>query len=805
MPRSRAKDSEVHAYQFINEQLKLLNWDVRDPERSDGGQVWTQNECLSNPGIKECLALSRPENIVRVTEDVLWGIEAKRSHGQLEQALREAEEYARDLKRGNRFTPKFISGVAGNEIDSFLVRTRFFDGRGILSPVTINGVEATGLLGRSELLSILESGRPDIAEPSIDDRLFISRAEHINRILHLGAVNPHQRAGVMAALLLSMLGDTSPNIDERRPTVLVGDINARVQSILRDQGKSEFYDYIRINLPSTTDNHVKLRRALVDTLQELNNLNIRSAMNSGADWLGVFYEIFLKYASWAQDLGIVLTPRHLTRWVADVMDIKVNDILYDPTCGTGGFLVAGFDHVKQNSNPTQLGRFKQHSVFGVEQDAGVAALAVVNMIFRGDGKNNIQEGNCFSKHLTATTVQDIPSARYVSTPVDTTAVTKVMMNPPFSLKRSDEKEFRFINQALAQMETGGILFSVLPYSVMVKPGAYATWRKEELLPNHTLLSVVTLPMDVFYPVEVTTVGVFIRKGFPHPKTQNVLWVRALTDGLLKSKGKRLPRYGVSNDLEYTRDLIKSFVNNPSLAVPSKDQFQRALPVDFTDRDLELVPEVYLNQALPSKRGIEQGLNDSIRKSLAYLIKIDRASIQEVKGSSSVKELPPPHNKWGYFNVEDVFHLQRGHFHSIADLDSGDFVTISRSGNDNGFVGFYDKPEGAGEFPAKTITISTVTGDAFAQPVPFIATDNVVMLSPKPAYSEFDAASLMFVAQMLNEVKWRFSYGRQCYKGKFSKTNIPLPTTEAGTLDYSYMKSEVEAVSYWPYVKAVFEN
>ena len=593
MPRSRARDREVHAYQFIKEQLRLLGWDVRNPERADAGQVWTQNECLSNPAIKECLGLDRPENIVKVTENVLWVIEAKRSHGQLEQALREAEDYALEFRNSNQYEAKFISGVAGNQIDSFLVRTRVFDGTRFI-PVTLNGVDATGLLRQSELLAIRESGTPDIAEPIIDERLFISRAEHINRILHLGAVNSHQRAGIMAALLLSMLSDTPPNIDEHRPTVLIGDINSRVQSILRDQGKPEFYDYIKINLPPTTDNHVKLRRALVDTLQELNNLNIRSAMNSGADWLGAFYEVFLKYARWAQDLGIVLTPRHLTRWAADVMDIRVNDILCDPTCGTGGFLVAGFDYVKQNSDPNQLARFKQHSVFGIEQDAGMAALAVVNMIFRGDGKNNIQEGNCFSKYLTARTERGIPTAQYVDEQSDATAVTKVMMNPPFALQRSDEKEFRFIDQALAQMEHGGILFSVLPYSVMVKPGIYKTWREKSLMANHTLLGVVTFPIDVFYPVGVTTVGVFIRKGVPHPRNQNVLWVRALSDGLLKSKGKRLPRPRATNDLERARSLIKAFIHSPNLPVDNVDQFQRATPVDFSDSALELVPEVYLN-------------------------------------------------------------------------------------------------------------------------------------------------------------------------------------------------------------------
>jgi hypothetical protein len=596
-----------------------LGWDVRNPERSDGGQVWTQNECLSNPIIKQYLGLDRPENIVKVTEKVLWIIEAKRTHRELEQALIEAEGYAGKFRGSDRYGVKFISGVAGNEIDSFLVSSKYFDGKQF-TPITLNSVNATGLLRQSDLITILNTGVPDIAEPTVDERLFISRAEHINEILHLGAVNPHQRAGVMAALLLSMLSHTPPNIDERQPEVLINDINGRVHSILRDQGKPEFYDYIKINLPSTTDNHLKLRRALVDTIQELNNLNIRSAMNSGADWLGTFYEVFLKYASWAQDLGIVLTPRHITRWTADVMDIKVNDIVYDPTCGTGGFLVAAFDYVKRNYNPSQLLRFKQYSVFGVEQDAGVAALAVVNMIFRGDGKNNIIEGNCFSKYLAPHMDKGIATAKYTQRQTDEPPVTKVMMNPPFALKRSDEKEFRFIDQALKQLGHGGLLFSVLPYSVMVKPGVYRIWRKDTLLRNHTLLSVVTFPIDLFYPIGVTTVGICIRKGIPHPPGQNVLWARALTDGLLKSKGKRLPSNKTTNDLEDCKGVIKAFMNNPAYPVPNIQMRQKACPINFADTLLELVPENYLDQDNPDEGEIADGVDQLVRETVAYIIR-----------------------------------------------------------------------------------------------------------------------------------------------------------------------------------------
>ena len=802
MPRSRARDSEFHAYQFIKEQLRLLGWDVRNPERADGGQVWTQQEFRPDPAVREALGNCVPENIVKVSHDTLWVFEAKRSHAELDKALAEAENYARQFEGNRRYQARFITGVAGNEIDGFLVRTKLFDGNHFV-PVTLNGIAATGLLGQSALQTILRTGNPDIAEPAIDEQLFIAKAEQINEILHLGAVNPHQRAGVMAALLLAKVSDTDPNIDEPQPDILIRDINSRVQSILRSQGKPEFADYINIALPSTPDNHVKLRQALVDTLQELNNLNIRSAMNSGADWLGAFYEVFLKYANWAQDLGIVLTPRHLTRWAADVLDIRVNDVVYDPTCGTGGFLVAAFDYVKRHTTAEQLGRFKQHGVFGIEQDDGVAALAVVNMIFRGDGKNNIQEGNCFAKHLTASSERGTPTAKYVAEPSESKAVTKVMMNPPFALKRSDEKEFRFIDQALSQMDHGGLLFSVLPYSVMVKPGVYRTWRQESLLPNNTLLSVVTFPPDVFYPVGVTTVGVFIRKGIPHPKEQNVLWVRALSDGLLKRKGKRLPHSRATNDLEDVRNLVKAFIHNPALPVSTVDQFQRVAPVDWNDARMELVPEAYLTQPLPTEEGVSSALRDSIRHTLAYLVKVDKASL--LGGTPQPGQMPMyPPTTWRRFAAEDIFSIQRGDFHSIAALDPGGYVTISRIGVDNGFVGFHDIPDGARQWPAWTITVSTVTGDAFAQPVPFIATDNVVMCTPRPEFDGFTPASLTFASQMLNSSKWRYSYGRQCYQNRFAKTPFVLPVLADGGLDYGYMEALVEGIPYWQFVKDAFE-
>jgi type I restriction enzyme M protein len=801
----RARSTEVDAYVFIKEQLKLRGWDTRNPARQQGGKVYTQNECHAHADIAAALGLQKPENVVMVTDLIVWVLESKRTHKELDDAVSEAVDYARLISAGGKLSPMFVSGVAGNAHDGFLIRNRMLIG-GKYVPIKINEVETTALLSKEEAEKLLQSNRPNLDNPPIDERFFLSRAEHINAVLHLGAVNPHQRASVMAALLLSMIGETMPNIEERDASVLIGDINSRVRAVLRAQKKEGFYDYIRISLPTTPDNHVKFRKALVDTIQELNNLNIRSAMNSGADWLGAFYEVFLKYASWAQDLGIVLTPRHVTRYIADVMDVQPNDIIYDPTCGTGGFLVAAFDSVKQRASAEQLRKFKQYSVFGVEQDAGVAALAVVNMIFRGDGKNNIIEGSCFAKHLVPATAEGIRTARYSPTPAETQAVSKVMMNPPFSLDQSEEKEYKFVDHALKQMEHGGMLFTVLPYAAMVRPGGYRTWRKDALLPNHTLVAIVTMPGDLFYPVSVPTAGVFIRKGIPHPPKQKVLWARAMTDGLLKSKGRRLPNARTTNDLDTIRDTVRAFLHTPGMTIQNRHQFIKATAIDFDDTLMELVPEAYLDQAKPDPKALAAEAAQAMRDMLAFLIKIGKAVLSpDLLAPDKSGSYPSKPATWKAFNVAKLFSIKRGDFHSIADLDPGPLLTISRVSTDNGLVGFFEKPNGAETYLPGTLTVSTVTGDTFVQPLPFIATDNVLLCTPLDEYKSLRLSSLFFIQLMLNEVKWRYSYGRQPYVRKFLTTDIMLPVTADGQLDEDYMEAVINGSPHWPMIRATFER
>jgi type I restriction-modification system DNA methylase subunit len=613
---SRPRATEVDAYIFIKETLRELGWDTRNPFRNAGGQVYTQNECLEHPAIHAALNRDRPENVVKLSETAFWVIEAKRDQRNLATALAEAEEYARRIHTQDGVTAPIISGVAGNQATGYLMETRLLVGQ-TFKPVAFNGTAATSLLSPESIRDVLEDG-PDLADVPVDEAQFLSAAERINAFLHLGAINKNLRARVMAALLLSLIDDTPPNVDAP-PSVLIAEINARAERILRQEQKAEFVAYITIALPTTEDNHVKFKTAVVSTIQELRKLNIRSAMNSGTDVLGKFYEVFLKYGNGAKEIGVVLTPRHVTELAVDVVGMTAQDVVLDPTCGTGGFLVAAFDAVKRTSAPAQVRNFRLNNILGVEQDAEIVALALVNMIFRGDGKSKIIEGNCFQKHVIKSASQG--TAIYAKRPAtpEQAVVTRVLMNPPFALKASDEKEFKFVDHALRQMTDGGILFAILPYAIMVRSGVWEHWRRTSLLPNHTLLSVITFHRELFYPADIYPLAIVAKKGVPHPQDAPVLWLRGLNDGLAKHKRKRLPSARAANDFPAVRAVLKPFVADQTHPVPDIPRFQCATPIDFTDPHLELVPENYLPDEEEEPDAIEQGMTSVLRDATTLLL------------------------------------------------------------------------------------------------------------------------------------------------------------------------------------------
>ena len=390
-------DSEFRAYPYIQDVLKDLGWNTKNPAK--GGKVYTQGEFRGHdPLLTKALGQKAPENTIIIPWDGEWRywlVEAKRSHRDAKRALEEAQKYAESINNNRPGAACFATGIVGTPDQSFYVTTNYWDGR-TWREVAINDYQATGFLSPEQCLSILRNNNPRLAEFDDDPERFLRKANAINKTLHDNEIPVGERAKMIAALLLALAQDANMTIHDD-PKRLIRDINGLISDMLRDHDKDEYSSVIGLAPPATEKNHAKFRKAIVETLQHLREMNIRSAINSGDDALGKFYETFLKYANGAKEMGIVLTPRHITKFAVDTIGISAKDRVFDPTCGTGGFLISAMDSLRKRKGVSEnmFDSFKMNGLFGVEQRDDVYGLAVVNMIFRKDGKSSVYDGDCF--------------------------------------------------------------------------------------------------------------------------------------------------------------------------------------------------------------------------------------------------------------------------------------------------------------------------------------------------------------------------------------------------------------------------
>ena len=188
------------------------------------------------------------------------------------------------------------------------------------------------------------------------------------------------------------------------------------------------------------------------------------------------------------------------------------------------------------------------------------------------------------------------------------------------------------------------------------------------------------------------------------------------------------------------------------------------------------------------------------------VRMDEAQIAETVGEQELDVRPKlkkpaqpamPFSQWTTRRLSEMFDLQRGDFHSLGSLSQGNWPTVSRTENDNGVVGYYERPDGSNVYPPGRITVSTVSGDAFVQVEHFIVTDNVIVCVP---LFDMRTTTAYFLAAMINQQKWRYSYGRQCYKEKLSTLSIQVPWVDE-RIDEDVIESVVKNQPYWPFVKS----
>lgn len=803
------RESEFRSYTYIKNTLKKLGWNIKNPNRDINGKVYAQGECLSNSEIKLQLINLKPDFVIKITEDFYWVIEAKGKICELSKAIEESIYYGNKINKHRIIKAKIVTGVAGNDSDGYQVENYYLERDGEYRVIKHNSIKLTSLLSTKQVEMLIREDSSELVDLNVDENQMLDIGEKINDVFHSASINKDDRAAVIAAMLLAQV-DCKLDINES-PSIFVRNVNNRAEDVLIRHNKREFYDHIELKLPNKIEAQRKYKKALVQTVSFLDEINIKAAMNSGTDILGKFYEVFLKYGNGAKDIGIVLTPRHITKFACEIIDVTKNDIVYDPTCGTGGFLVSAYDNVRKQCSEEELDDFKKHKIFGIEQQPKIAALSIVNMIFRGDGKNNIINDDCLSQHLTRKRINESSSAEYFSNNLENDQkiknklrpITKVLMNPPFALKDKDEKEYKFIEHALDQMQDGGLLFSVLPYSILVRKGENLEFRKR-LLENNSLLSVITFPRDLFYPVNVISVGIILKKGESHRDNQNVLWIRALKDGYVKVKGRRLVMEREENDIEEITELVRNFImNSNTTSIEEIERFQIVCPIDKDDTSLELVPEMYLNEnkEIPFKE-ITKGIDQIIREFLSFALLNNRLPLDKLNDiyKKNMTTVPRPSSHLKEVSIIDVLGKpDKGPYHVHGNLLEGDIPLVSTTTQNNGIVGYYDIPHKRIFQNAITVASDGTPLTSFYQPYKFTAKDNVIIFKvPK----DMRLTTIFYIIMELNRIRWRFSYGRKCYMNKIDKVKIVLPYNDKDKIDDDYIESLMKSFLGWQLVEKV---
>ncbi|MBT2532912.1 N-6 DNA methylase [Arthrobacter sp. ISL-48] len=278
----------------------------------------------------------------------------------------------------------------------------------------------------------------------------------------------------------------------------------------------------------------KLRRLVVDLIDK------EHWSSAGTDITGDAYESLL--AKSASDKGSgagqYFTPRPLIQAIVDVVQPGVTDLVTDPACGTGGFLLVAHEYASRDAEkmtPAERTKLRSTFVHGIELVDGTARLAAMNMLLHGIGGTDGESVIEVKDSLIAD-----PGQRW----------SVVLANPPFGRKsavamvgadgrqvredleieRQDfvastsNKQLNFVQHIMTILEMNGRAAVVLPDNVLFEGGAGEIIRRR-LLKDFNLHTMLRLPTGVFYAQGVkANVLFFDKKPASEQAWTQQLWV-----------------------------------------------------------------------------------------------------------------------------------------------------------------------------------------------------------------------------------------------------------------------------------------
>ncbi len=494
--------------------------------------------------------------------------------------------------------------------------------------------------------------------------------------------------------------------------------------------------------------------------------------NSAEDYLGRFYGEFIRYSGGdGQSLGVVLTPRHIAELFCELVNLTPDDVVFDPCCGTGSFLIAAMSRMLRDADESQRRHIKQSQLHGIEAREDMFSIATTNMILRGDGQSNLLCGDFFSHKA-----EDLQLK---------IGATVGLMNPPYSQAKNSAtahlSELRFILHLLESITRGGRVAVIVPVSAMIGKNRDDKIVKGDILRNHTLEGVISLNKNTFYGIGTVPCIAVFTAGEPHLKSKRVKFINFEDDGFEVKKHVGLVETERAKDKKfYLLDCWRGIIKD----APSKFMVETTIEPD----DEWLHSFYYYNDELPADRDFAETVADYLTFEFNMIAHGRDYLFADKKKLQPLTDTPPPlHSKrWQPFFIGDVAEILSGRDIYEYEREPGNNPYIGASSRNNGVCHFISNENDTLEKNCISVNRNGSVGYAFFHPYLALYSNDCRKLRPH-VKKKFVS---IFIAQQITAQRGKYNYGYKMGTERLKRQKIMLPVNDAGTPDFDYMEAYV---------------